>query len=445
MNKIVRVLKFVLPEFAYELIKPIGKFLINANSIQKIKRQVKYHKKNLRRVTLKAEKGEDIVAAFFILSSSVWKYDNVYKLLNQDERFNTIIVVCPIVNYGKENMLAEMDKTYNFFVEKGYNVVKSYIEETNEYLDIKKVLNPDIVFYANPYKGLNYNKYYITEFKDFLTVYVPYGYYIGTIHEAMFDFLFHNLLWKGFYPTEIHVKLAENVARNKGRNIINSKGYPGVDNLAYGICTKENVWRNINLKKVIWAPHHSIESGGIVKYSSFLNYCDEMLKIAKLFKDKIEFAFKPHPLLKLKLYNHPDWGKERTDSYYEKWKTGTNTFLHDDNYTDLFNSSEAMIFDSASFIAEYLATGKPSLFMFADNYEDIISQLNDFGKMAMKYHNHAFNVEEIIVFLKNICKGYDFINIERQEFISRLLRPNLKTSASENIYNEIISSIFTKA
>lgn len=442
MNKIISLLKFILPKFAYDLIKPFGKFLVKVKDIQKIRRQFKYHKKNLRRVRLKAEKGEYIVAAFFILRSSVWKYENVYKLLNQDKRFKTIIVVCPIANYSKESMLTEMDKSYNFFVEKEYNVIKSYSEENYEYLDIKRVLNPDIVFYANPYKELIYDKYYITEFKDCLTVYVPYGYYIGTIHKVMFDLMFHNLLWKGFYPTEIHVKLAENLARNKGRNIINSKGYAGVDNLIYGISTKENLWRKNNFKKVIWAPHHSIENDGIVKYSSFLIYCEEMIKIAKIFEEKIEFAFKPHPLLKIKLYNHPDWGKERTDSYYDKWKKGINTFLHDYNYKDLFNSSDSMIFDSASFIAEYLATGKPSLFMFADNYKEITIQLNDFGKMAMQHHSHAFNVEDIINFLEKICEGYEFINIERQEFISSLLRPNIKTSASENIYNEIVSSIF---
>ena len=80
-------------------------------------------------------------------------------------------------------------------------------------------------------------------------------------------------------------------------------------------------------------------------------------------------AFKPHPILKPKLYKHALWGKERTDAYYHCWETMENTQLEMSDYIDLFMTSDAMIFDSVSFMTEYLYTKKPALFLCREGIE----------------------------------------------------------------------------
>jgi CDP-glycerol glycerophosphotransferase (TagB/SpsB family) len=197
----------------------------------------------------------------------------------------------------------------------------------------------------------------------------------------------------------------------------------------------------VSLKRIIWAPHHTIDFREGLGYSNFLRYHQIMLDIAENYKDKIQIAFKPHPLLKVKLSKHEEWGKQRTHNYYLTWENLDNGQLETDDYVDLFNTSDAMIFDSASFLAEYLYCGKPSLFTFSDsNTKD---RFNEFGKLALEQHYHAYNETQIMDFIENVvCAGKDIKKENRKVFYHKhLIPPNDKT-ASENIYNEIINAIW---
>ena len=86
-------------------------------------------------------------------------------------------------------------------------------------------------------------------------------------------------------------------------------GYPTADlfdsTKAVG---KDWKMKNDELKRVIWAPHHTIEGNTkLIQFSTFLLYYDVMQDIVEEYKDKVQFVFKPHPLLKPALYAHPEW------------------------------------------------------------------------------------------------------------------------------------------
>jgi DivIVA domain-containing protein len=69
-------------------------------------------------------------------------------------------------------------------------------------------------------------------------------------------------------------------------------------------------------------------------------------EFAEKYADRIQWAFKPHPLLRDTLYQHPDWGKERTDAYYGRWESMPNTQLETGAYVELFKQSDyAAAFD----------------------------------------------------------------------------------------------------
>jgi len=108
-----------------------------------INRAPKRHRRALELV----RKKENVKVAFFLNHESVWKYEVLYDLMVKHPRFEPKIFVCPVVNFGTENMLFEMDKAFEAFKRKGYNVVKTFNSETGEYLDIKKNFSPDIVFF----------------------------------------------------------------------------------------------------------------------------------------------------------------------------------------------------------------------------------------------------------------------------------------------------------
>ncbi|MEO8238061.1 MAG: CDP-glycerol--glycerophosphate glycerophosphotransferase [Flavobacterium sp.] len=399
-----------------------------------IKKAPGKHKKALEIV----RKKNSIKVAFFLNHESVWKYEVLYNLMLQHPRFEPKIFVCPVVNFGMENMLFEMDKAFEVFKNKGYDIIKTYDNETGKYLDIKKSFSPDIVFYTNPYKGLQDYRYYINQFSKTLTCYVPYG-ITTTNYEFAYNLHFENLVWKIFSETEIHHKMLSEKQINKGINRIVT-GYPGFDPILINKKPKE-VWKNKNpaLKKIIWTPHHLMNT--LSKVSNFLEYHDFFLELAINYKDKLQITFNPHPLLRVKLENDSNWGKEKTDSYFNKWINLENGQFGDGYYIDLFLTSDALIHDSVSFMSEYLITGKPSLFMIRN--ESIMSYWSVFGEETLAVHYQSRNQKQVIDFIENVVlKENDPLKEERDAFVKNTLLPKNNLTASENILNYLEDQIF---
>ena len=377
-------------------------------------------------------KGKEVInVVFFALFDSVWKLDYFYKLLEKDKRFNPVIIVCPIVNYGKANMIEKMESCYDNFKCKGFNVIKSYDSITDSYLDIKKVYKPDIIFYTSPYRGLIDDRYYIDNFEDTLTGYVPY-FYGETKDQVFVNQPVHNLCWKFFVESDYHKSFCEKNMYNKGKNVVVT-GYPGVDYfLDSSYKPSDAIWKvdNSNLKRIIWAPHHTIFDSDVISYSCFLKYSDFMLEMAKKYEDKIQIAFKPHPILRNKLDTL--WGKEKTDEYYSKWDSFKNTFLKDGDYIDLFLTSDAMIHDSGSFLIEYLYVNKPV--MRTDNGQGN-NELNDFAIECLNYYYKAQSESDIENFILDLIDGKDVLKESRTNFINNTLRPHGDELPSENVYD----------
>ena len=165
-----------------------------------------------------------------------------------------------------------------------------------------------------------------------------------------------------------------------------------------------------------------------------------MLKIAEKYLQEIEIVFKPHPLLYAKLLNHPEWGKEKTDEYYNKWKNGVNTNLVEGEYVDLFNTSDAMIHDCGSFAVEYLYVDKPVMYLAYD--EDYLNHIEPLGVEALDCHEIGFEENDIEKFVKNIIDGnIDAKKENRKAFIEKYLLPPNGLTASENMLNDIIKEL----
>ena len=404
-----------------------------------IKTQPLLHKKALAR--LKKKIGP-INVVFFAIYESVWKYDALYKLLASDSRFNPIILVCPVVNRGEEHMIESLDACYEVFKQKGYNVICSYDKSTGMYVNARD-LNPDIIFYTNPYKGLIEDRYYVTRFRNVLTCFVNYAY-----NTSNFKFgcalPFHNLMWTMYCEEErIKEMTASFSPLTKAKNCLVT-GYPMYEVFLNNDVVDCQKWKinNNELRRVIWAPHHTIEEAtdGMIKFSSFLKYADKMVEYAVKYKSHIQFIFKPHPLLKVKLYDTPGWGKERTDRYYEWWENSDNTNFVNGEYEDIFKTSDALIHDCGSFTVEYLYTRKPVMYL---SEFDHCSQLNDVGIEAYNCHYIASNEVDIENFLKEVViDGVDTFKQKRDCFYNQVLTPPNGRTASENIYEYLKSQIF---
>jgi hypothetical protein len=392
-----------------------------------------------QREALASLKGKPkIKVVFFLIFDSVWKYEVLYDLMTQSERFDPIVIICPYLRVDESLMKSDMEKAFITFKNRGYKISKS-LKQNGEWLDVRNEIQPDIIFFTSPY-NITHPNYLIDNFLDRLTCYVPYNFGNSHLLEMFHDKDFHNYLWKLFAETEIHKEFSEKVARNKGKNVIVS-GFPGTDKFLIDD-DKEiiNVWKNKKALKIIWAPHHTIDDNkAFLSFSSFLLYHDFFIKLIEKNYNKIEIAFKPHPLLKVKLSNHPDWGVNRTNAYYQKWNDLKNGFLAEGDYIDLFRTSDAMIHDSGSFLIEYLYTGKPVLRTDVD--DNILDRINRFGRMAYNVHYIAKTEKDISDFIDNMIKGIDSKKEDRRIFKQNWLIPPNGKLASENIMDYLIAEL----
>ncbi len=378
-----------------------------------------------------------IKVTFFVIHDAVWKFDQLYKMMKKSKLFDPVIVVCPYITFGDEVMHRDMERTYNFFASRNYTVISSYIGDDN-WLDVKRVIDPDIVFFTNPHK-LTRKQYYITNYLDRLTCYSQYSFHISHLNEIQYNQLFHNLLWRAFYETDIHYQIAAEHSSIQAKNV-RVTGYPGVDGLLLPESSANDCWKlkDRRVKRIIWAPHHTIlDDEPLLNWSCFLDYSSLMLDLLTEFEGRLQICFKPHPLLRPKLEKL--WGKDRSDIYFETWAKRKNGFLAESDYINLFLTSDAMIHDSGSFLVEYLFVNKPVLYTVKN--KDINDSFNRYGKMAFALHYQAFCIDNIRSFVNQIVNDEnDPLMIDRKNFIDTYKSPLGDNTASELIYNELVNT-----
>lgn len=374
---------------------------------------------------------------FFASCLSMWKYQYLYEEMLRNPKYEPYVVLSPFVNYSVEVQKEDLRKLRAFFDANNVKYIDFNFE--GEVFDVRAELNPDIIFYPQPYLKCLSKKHQFKYFLDKLTAYYPYGFFTENAAWA-YNNQFLNLAWKLFYATGMQLRDAQTKAANRGRNV-EVVGYPGADE--FTLSHYKDPWKPVNgkLKRVIWAPHFSINAK-LTNQSNFLWMADYMLQLADTYKDRIQFAFKPHPRLKSELYKAEEWGKEKTDLYYSKWETKENCQLETGDFISLFLNSDAMVHDSASFTVDYHYTTKPVMFI-SKNVEAHKNTLGDFGKKAVDLHYIGTNTDEIQHFIDDtVLGGNDPMKEERMEFYNNyLLPPNGKTAA-QNTVDKISEILF---
>lgn len=422
-------IKKLIPQSVKDILRPLKKkFYDDAKKRALFKKMQKKHKQLI--VQIKGK--EKIKVVFLAIHKSVWKVDPVFKKMLADSYFEPIILVCPYTAYGEERMWEDMKDTYAYFEEKGYPIISSYNKD--RWISLEEI-KPDIVFFTNPH-NLTRKEYYEDAYMNYLSCYVPYHHEVGSFgdNDAQHNQLFHNVIWHIFSAHEDSYILAKSVASNKASNV-NVTGFPAMENL---IEMKENkdfkdVWKTQDYRKrVIWSPHHLINEE--VNQSNFLLYADFFKEVAEKYKTKLIWAFKPHPILKSKLYLHPEWGKKRTDKYYEFWQNSEFTQLELGEYEELFLSSDSMIHDCGSFLAEYIYVEKPVMYLL--NHKHNGQFFNSFGKAALNSCRIGKTNEDIVCFLENLISKPITITEEQEFFFRKKVKPFFENfSPSDLIIN----------
>ena len=177
-------------------------------------------------------KGKNCIdVAFFLTIPGMWKGDYLFRAMQNHPRFHPYIVIYPYSQYkgfSKEEIENTIEQTKKFVESRGFEYVIPYCKKEHRWEDVKKTLNPDIVFFSSPYKD-HLPQYFIYHFQDRLTCYIPYGFTnFSYMYENNYNLLFHNLVGCYFLETDIHQQLFAEHSRCKGQNGIVT-GHPGTE------------------------------------------------------------------------------------------------------------------------------------------------------------------------------------------------------------------------
>ena len=374
---------------------------------------------------------------FMAIDVALWRYQYLYELMAADSRFRVSIVLTPCIGRQYDKDLAGLRK---YFDKRGVPYIDYNAEQGP--CDIRGKLNPDIIFYTQPYEYLLIPEYDCRAFYDRLVCYLPYAFW--TFATFAYNLHFCNRAWRLYYPLEAYRQTAEQQAWNKGRNV-RVVGYANADEYLFG--QHRDAWKHMQdgkrRKRIIWAPHFTIRhiDGTIPARSNFLWMADLMVKMAREYADKVQIAFKPHPALLTQLYKEEGWGRQRTDEYYALWQTMENTQLETGDFIDLFMSSDAMVHDSGSFAVEYHYTKKPVMFM-AKDIDAILEPQSDFGKKAYAMHYIGKEEGDIRRFVDEVVLGGDDPMLpQRERFYDDYLLPPGGKSVAQNVLDDIVREL----
>lgn len=388
----------------------------------------------VRRVARKAKNGEPIRVLFLAMTVSYWKYDTLYRKMAKDPRFCPMIMPAMRTGQSFEDQLRDHDEIMLEFGRRGYDVVPGYDRKRGRFND-PMLLKPDIVFYTHPYSGPGRLRkmYDFWAMRSCLLCHVPY-YFLSSTDDGLVNNPIQNMCWHYYCPNEAIRTDVAKVMNNGGVNT-RTVGYPFGEELAeISKVEADLAWRGDKRKRIIWAPHHSIENDPVFRTGTFLDNCDFMRELATRHADKLMIAFKPHPVLFSRL--EKIWGREKTQRYYDFWRTHENTLLQTGAYQALFKGSDALIHDSGSFQREYLETRKPCLFLYREDC--LVSSFNEFAKRGLEAHYSGRSVEDIENFVeKVVLKSDDPKAVDRTLFYETYLKTPTGCVFSDNVIAEI--------
>ena len=392
-----------------------------------------HHHKRIREI----QKRGYARVVFLVSSLPMWRFQHVYDRLAADSRFKLSVAIYPFPSFSLAEEEASMESLRSFFSEKAVPVLDLCGELQPG--SVLRQLDPDILFYPQPYNHLYGNDLDSPHLADRLLCYIPYSIYM-TNATWVYKSFFNNVAWRLYYGSQFSKAFASRVLFNKGRNI-RVVGEPMAD--FFSEPSVHSIWKPQETvkKKVIWAPHFSIVDEGLHHRDSFTWLSETMWKMAVQYHDQIQFTFKPHPRLRSVLADLPGWGEEKTRKYYNQWERGDNTQLETGPYVDLFKESDAMIHDCGSFSVEYHFTGNPVMFTTHD-MNKVVRDKNAVGKNGLLAHYVGRSEEDVRIFLDQVVlKGEDPMKQQREQFRKDYLIPPGGKTVAESIYMDIIQGL----
>ena len=318
----------------------------------------------------KLRRKDKIKVGFVLYDASMWCGDELYRQFERSERYEPTVFLCLRRDQTDQpTVVSDFRHGVDQFRARNINIVAVDDESV-------EVPQQDLIFYMTVYAYAFTRPFLLENVSlETLIMYIPYG--IGASFKPnMFNSAVRLAAWKVFLQTEEYRKLVTEEARVTlpGRLV---SGHPKIDAL-YSTEPPAFEWKlaRSDAVKIIWAPHWTINSG--IRYATFQWNFEFFYEYAKAHPET-SWVLKPHPNLLFSAVDEkvfPD--AAAFEDYLNRWNALPNAkVVTGGYYFDIFKTSDAMILDSGSFIAEYQYTHKPLLFLTRDtqHFDRMIAQL----------------------------------------------------------------------
>jgi hypothetical protein len=434
------IFKYKKGELARAILNRLKKPIVYIQILIEADKVRKHYDEVIRRIKEKIQSPVKIRIAFFVCFDSVFGLKCLFEKMLLDDLFDPFIVIIPDTSRGKENMIYQLNKSYDRYVSLygDEKVFSGYNRIDDTYFDYSN--NFDIIYFINPYDAMTH-KYFQMEHlknKNVLTCYTEY-FHLGTHssfgkqHVRLPIFCF---FWRIFTESKYSYQYFRRYQNIKGKNV-----------RIVGFCKMDEFAKfqriHHSRKRVIVAPHHTVgkEFENACPLSNFLKYADLFLDLPSLYPD-INFIFRPHPLLFVRLREEDLWGPGKVSDYLNEISRKKNMIYSEGgDFFNLFVNSDGIIHDCNSFVLDYLFTGHPCCYL-ATNESQIKSVFSKFGRECLKNYYKAFNKKNIIDFIDNVViRENDILKQERLSFIDRELKnnyPDVSGKLLEKLKEELI-------
>ena len=382
----------------------------------------------------KLRRRRKIKVAFVTDHAATWCGDKLYNLFAKNRHFVTTVFLCR----GNESTLQDTQHDVEQFKSAGINVVGVF--DKNE-----ETPPQDIIFFLRPYTHeLSKSFQFDLLTPQTLICYIPYGIETSAVSWAYALPIFR-IAWKHFFDLEIGINLFENnCAVGIPRGVVS--GAPKLDFFFDDTSKIKFPWKMArpNAKKIIWAPHFSFaKEKSSENYATFAWNYRFMYEFAKAHPET-SWIVKPHPRLMLSAIEGKLFPSvEAYEEYLHKWNDLPNAQVYTGGYYQaIFATSDGMIHDSRSFIAEYQYTHKPMIYLLNNATESF----TDIGRkiLNVSYIIDGKNLNSIAAGIKNIfIEGNDPLKDERRKVFDECLnyRKLNGMSASDFIFKAVAAEL----
>ncbi len=377
-----------------------------------------------------------IRVGFVLRTAAEWSGDDLYNLFAESEKFEPTVFLCLSGAQSNDELAkSAFERGVEQFKSHGLNVVP--MDNLNA-----KLPTQDVLIFLTPYFPNLTGAFRLKKITaKTLLAHITYSFFMSIRGKKFYNKSIFNITWKIFFSSIIVLELFKRKS-NLGTPRGLFSGYPRIDTFFKKNSEIRFDWKmaHPDAVKIIYAPHWSINSG--VKFATFQWNYKFMYEFAKAHPE-ISWVVKPHPALASqavaeKLFPSIEAFKE----YMQKWDELPNAQVYTGAYyQDVFATSDGMIQDCSSFIAEYQYVDKPMIYLTRDT-----QTLNELGKAILKvsYTVDGKDLKAIAALMQRVfIERDDYKAAERREVFDKYLNYPKANSmlASEFIYKSIADEL----